>query len=59
MHAWEQIQKTIEFIEEHLNTELKIESLANMAALSPFYYQRLFSRLVKKNRLPSTLNFAG
>lgn len=48
MHAWEQIQETIEYIEEHLNEELKTESLANVAALSPFYYQRLFSRLVKK-----------
>ena len=48
MHAWEQIQKTIEYVEEHLGEELNIESLAKMAALSPFYYQRLFSRLVKK-----------
>lgn len=48
MHAWEQIQKTIEYVEEHLDEELNIESLAKMAALSAFYYQRLFSRLVKK-----------
>ncbi len=48
MHAWEQIQQTIEFIEDHLDDELNIESLAKMASLSPFYYQRLFSRLVKK-----------
>lgn len=38
MHAWEQIQKTIEYIEEHLGDELNIDSLAKMAALSPFYY---------------------
>jgi len=48
MHAWEQIQQTIEFIEDHLGEEINIESLAKTAALSPFYYQRLFSRLVKK-----------
>lgn len=48
MHAWEQIQQTIEFIEEHLSEEISIENLAKMASLSPFYYQRLFSRLVKK-----------
>lgn len=48
MHAWEQIQKTIDYIEEHISEEFDIESLAKMAALSPFYYQRLFSRLVKK-----------
>jgi len=48
MHAWEQIQLTLDFIEDHLGEEINIESLAKMAALSPFYYQRLFSRLVKK-----------
>lgn len=48
MHAWEQIQETIEFIENHLSSEISIDSLAKRAALSPFYYQRLFSRLVKK-----------
>lgn len=48
MHAWEQIQQTIDYIEEHLFEEISIEGLAKMAALSPFYYQRLFSRLVKK-----------
>lgn len=48
MHAWEQIQLTVDYIEKHLGEALSIESLARMAALSPFYYQRLFSRLVKK-----------
>lgn len=48
MHAWEQIQQTIEFIEYHLDEEIDIDNLAKMATLSPFYYQRLFSRLVKK-----------
>lgn len=48
MHAWEQIQKTIDYIEIHLDEEIDIERLAKMASLSPFYYQRLFSRLVKK-----------
>lgn len=48
MHAWEQIQLTIDFIEEHLGEELSIKELADLACLSPFYYQRLFGRLVKK-----------
>ncbi len=48
MHSWEQIQQTIEFIENNLGDELNIENLAKMASLSPFYYQRLFSRLIKK-----------
>ena len=37
MHAWEAIQKTLNHIEE----------LAETAVLSLFYYQRLFTRLVK------------
>lgn len=48
MHAWEQIQKIIDYIEEHLNEEIDLDHLAKLAALSPFYFQRLFSRLVKK-----------
>lgn len=48
MHAWEQLQKTIEYIEKHLGEEIEIANLAKLAALSPFYYQRLFRRLVKK-----------
>ena len=48
MHAWEQIQLTVDYIEDHLDEKLEVEHLAEIAALSPFYFQRLFSRLVKK-----------
>lgn len=48
MHTWKQIQKTVDYIEEHIAEEIRIETLAKIAALSQFYYQRLFSRLVKK-----------
>ena len=48
MHAWEEIQKTVDYIEDHLSEEIEAETLAKTAALSQFYYQRLFSRLVKK-----------
>ena len=48
MHAWESIQKSVDYIEEHLAEEIKLEDLANIAALSPFYFQRLFSRLVRR-----------
>ena len=47
MHAWEAIQKTLNHIEEHIGEEMQIEELAEIAALSLFYYQRLFTRLVK------------
>jgi AraC family transcriptional regulator len=48
MHAWEQIQMTVDYIEEHLSEEIKIEDLAKLASLSQFYYQTLIGRLVKK-----------
>jgi len=47
MHAWEQIQKTVDYIEEHMADELKPDILAGVASLSSFYFQRLFGRLVK------------
>lgn len=47
MHAWESIQKTLNHIEEHICEDIQIEELADIAALSLFYYQRLFTRLVK------------
>lgn len=48
MHAWESIQITVNYIEEHLSDKITIEGLAELANLSQFYYQRLFKRLVKK-----------
>lgn len=48
MHAWETIERSLDFIEEHLEEEVKIEALADATALSPFYFQRLFKRLVHK-----------
>ena len=46
MHAWEAIEQSLDFIEEHLAEEISTEELANIASLSPFYLQRLFKRLV-------------
>ena len=48
MHAWEAIQKSLDTIEVNISENINIEQLAKESALSPFYYQRLFSRLVKK-----------
>lgn len=48
MHAWEAIQNSLNYIEDHLSEDIKIETLANEALLSPYYFQRLFRRLVKK-----------
>jgi len=38
----------LDFIEENIGNEIQIDELAVIAALSLFYYQRLFARLVKK-----------
>ena len=38
----------MEYIEENISNEVQMETLADIAALSMFYYQRLFARLVKK-----------
>ena len=48
MHAWEAIEQSLDFIEEHLAEEISTEELANIACLSSFYFQRLFKRLVSK-----------
>lgn len=48
MNAWEAIQKSVDYIENHLQEEVSTEILADMVSLSPFYFQRLFKRLVNK-----------
>lgn len=45
MQAWEAIQRTVDYMEEHYEEELTIEQLSAIAHLSKFYYQRLFYRL--------------
>ena len=48
MHAWEAIQDTLKWIEKNLSESIEIDKLADIANLSPFYFQRLFNRLVGK-----------
>ncbi len=48
MHAWEAIQKSLDYIEIHTTEEITTETLADIAGLSPYYFQRLFKRLVKR-----------
>lgn len=48
MNSWQEIQKTIEYIEEHFDEEIDIDKLAAIAHLSKYYYQRLFYRLTNK-----------
>ena len=46
MQGWiEAFQESIDFMEQNLADELDIETIAGKAALSPFYYQRIFGAL--------------
>ena len=46
MQGWiEGFQESIDFIEQNLTEELDIENIASKAALSTFYYQRIFGAL--------------
>lgn len=47
MYAWEAIQKSIDYIEDNLAEDIRIETLAEVASLSPYYFQRLFGRLIR------------
>ncbi len=48
MHAWKAIQKTIDYIEDNYSEDIEIETLSYVASLSPYYFQRLFGRLIGK-----------
>ena len=46
MKGWiEGFQESIDFMEKNLTEDLDIEEIAAIAALSPFYYQRIFGAL--------------
>lgn len=46
MRGWiEGFQESIDFMERNLTDDLDIEEIAGKAALSPFYYQRIFGTL--------------
>ena len=46
MNGWvEGFQESINYIEQNLSDELDIKDIADKAALSPFYYQRIFGAL--------------
>ena len=38
MHAYEAIEQSLTFIEEHLTKEISTEELANTVGLSPFIF---------------------
>ncbi len=48
MHSWEAIQTALDYVEDNIKEVVKIETAANFSGLSPFYFQRLFRRLVGK-----------
>ena len=42
MYACENIEMSLNYIEQHLSEKIETEKLAEIACLSTFYYQRLF-----------------
>ncbi|MBO1307240.1 AraC family transcriptional regulator [Enterococcus sp. 669A] len=46
MKTWQSIQQVLDYIEANLDQSLPITELAAIAYLSPFYFQRLFKKLV-------------
>ncbi|GAB7307241.1 MULTISPECIES: AraC family transcriptional regulator [Enterococcus] len=48
MHAWEAIDQSLRYIEEHISEEINAQRLADQVYLSKFYFQRLFKRLVHR-----------
>lgn len=48
MNARETIQNSIYFIEKNVDKRIEIDELSKQSYLSPYYYQRLFSKLVGK-----------
>lgn len=48
MHAWDAIQRSVDYVEENIKEELSIEELAKVSYLSVYYFQKLFNRLVGK-----------
>lgn len=46
MQAWDSINKVTSYMEENLENKMTMEELSKIACLSPFYFQRLFKRLV-------------
>lgn len=46
MQGWaENIQDAVQFMEDHLTEEMKIEEIAARVYVSPFHFQRIFSAL--------------
>lgn len=48
MAAWQSIQATLDWIENNLSEDMSVNTLAGIAHLSPYYFQRLFRRIVGK-----------
>jgi len=48
METWQCIEEVTDYIENNLENKITIEKLASIANLSPFYFQKLFKRLVGK-----------
>lgn len=48
MGTFENIKKALEYIDDHLNEQMSVESLAKYFHFSPYYFHRMFSIIVGK-----------
>ena len=46
MNHLEQIQRAVDYIEDHLNDDLEVESIAKVAGFSRWHFQTVFSAAV-------------
>lgn len=46
METWRLLQNSLDWVERHLAEPINISSMATKASLSPFYFQRIFKKMV-------------
>lgn len=46
MEIWRLLQRSIDFIEQHLSSKMTVQQMAEQAYLSSFYFQRLFKGMI-------------
>jgi len=50
------INRVMDYIEKHLNEEITLDKIAQVACFSPFHFHRVFSTLTNETINESTLN---
>ena len=48
MHAWDAIQRSVDYVEENIKEELSIEELAKVSYLSVYYFKNYLTVWLEK-----------